>query len=524
MFSHLYRFIYIFLPNQIASPVFSYKSMESQKALCQICQKPESLFKGVVSCSNHHVYHKACLKNCFESMYSYTFIGDCNACIMELLSNYKKSSKCIKCKDLLGSMLNNCKLHKHMCDACMLTHLEKKHYEECQDCRRMFIDVRMCMKCFKMFRSNELVQSSRCNVHFICKYCVNLVNISELTCENCKSSFQSQSIYPKKLCVLCGINVNSQALQCESGHFYCDLCLEIYTYSKDHCRNCVQILEQATEAHEAEMKRSRESQDSNSFPTTVRIGEATNQNRCMICNKAHKLGLFNTPRCNSHVFCSKCLNTKYSIKCEECSKYFNMINTIDDPTRIVCNLCQSALEDTTPFCTSKHMYCTKCSNALKSKSKICYLRVLNCRNCIKRINTEFVRNKNSSFVETQKVVLPPETNLTFNCGHTFAYKNICRTYISLLKSFVQDLETNNPGNIPENFPMKCLDKACGQYARIPFVLVWNGILRKFNGKQRKLIRKFEFYFDGGKFYFEMCACLRVVAKNGQFYINCYCSN
>lgn len=492
--------------------------MEGQKTILCCCQDSNS--KAIVKCSENHKFHKNCLEKMSENKYVCRYLRQCNKCTQELLLTLDNTKLCKKCLGKKPNSSKACLLTKHFCKKCLPLYLKLDHYDQCKICKASYEDLKYCYICSKMFKRLDLLQSSECNIHNFCQLCVKTINPDILNCSSCKKSIKTKEIYRNLSCSLCEERVSENSFLCEYGHYFCESCLVNFAYPKNHCEYCIEMFEILYEPYNENAPENFNAFNQ-SMIATIKTGEEHSTNNCYKCKKHSSYRLYPTPCCRVHYYCSTCLNTELSaeyIKCDKCIGYFNMINMIESPNSLVCNLCKISPQGTRPYCNSNHYYCKNCQISIAKSPKIAYLRLLECQNCVRKINNDKLMIIKQA--EEQKNLENEE--MTFICKHSFRYKNIRKLYIKHLKNFIKIVSSNNIEIIPKKFVIKCLDSTCNKSIKIPFSLIWHDISKEFKVEYQKVLENFELYFDGVLLTFEVCSCGRVVGKSGRLSINCLC--
>ena len=401
---------------------------------CGICSEK---VKNFISCSSSHNFHEKCVKNLMFNSF-FIVLNNCENCILELpLKITKSSGVCIFCKGKQFS--NECKYWKKVCRSCTMNFNCWKHYLDCDVCSKKF-----CSECNKEINLKIYSREDKCEQHNLC---INHL-ISKQDCEKCDNFINKADLNCKICCDL----VKKNNIHCDSGHFYCDACIEHFGFTSASCRDCYKLFNLDSEYERAKLINS----NLRKSYFLDRVGHL----RCYRCSKSSEFRTYQHSLCNRCYFCPICINSCFSSDTHidpECKFYFTELKKFASQV-IICQICKLPPDGSSKFCEKAHYLCLDCRKLLISADKIAFKRILNCSFCVKELRAlrEYAKVYEPGF--DRAIIKVPAYPMT--CGHILKFDEYRIRITSQVLSFIQHLKSANIKKLNKGLSIYCDRKHC----------------------------------------------------------------
>ena len=404
------------------------------ESLCSICNKKVKKF---ISCSSAHKFHENCLKRLMnDSLFS--FLNNCENCVNELPLKIKYSGQiCIFCRE--KGLTSECNFRKRVCKPCSVKYVFRKHYLDCDICSGSF-----CTECNGKIKLKIASRADKCKQHNLCINHLILKN----DCSDCDYFVNKFDLNCKICCDL----VTKNNIHCDSGHFYCDSCIEHFGFTGVTCTDCYKVFNLDSE-YEREKATNR---DLSKTYFLNRVGHL----RCFKCSEYQIFRTYQHPSCNRCYFCPLCINnctSKDPHLDSGCKFFFTELKKFEILI-VVCHICKLPPDGSSKFCEQGHYLCLNCRMLLISANKIAFKRIINCISCVKELRAlrEFVK------------IYEPEADRTiikapiysFTCGHILKFDQYRIRITSQILSFISHLRSQNVEILNQGLNIYCDSQHC----------------------------------------------------------------
>lgn len=397
------------------------KFMDKKKNLCTSCQTRKVLNKNS-QCDKQNTYCLDCLKRL-----KYNHIKQCYSC-----KNLAKEEICQGCKNHPGFSIEICPDHFY-CKQCVKSY--NKSSNHCGYCFKFFsilhnVPNPFCSRCQKFYLSTEFL----CPDHGYCENCITCLKNQrsflnrELNCNSCENQLEVKKYQQEEKDQISRGNMDYLMLKNEHRENEVDLKRKRKT---GKISNFIQGMHDIWGKKEKKQIKNEDKEKCSSCQkspqekiicTTLGIciecvakhQPLSHGKSCKFCFNFIKNcercseyfeneALFLTPTCKIHSYCEFCLSREkksYSTSdCQNCIKYFTMINFTLKSGQIQCNLCTN-LPINNFKCSADHEYCKNCLEFLLENDFSKYQNIKNCCYCYEMFTK--LKNLDKTPVEIKK--------------------------------------------------------------------------------------------------------------------------